>query len=470
LDRIPEGHDLEADIPFNPQDHPLMNVLIVGAGAVGYHLASRLSDEAQSVTVLDPDPTRVRVVADNLDVLALRGSGSNLEQLVEAGIDRMDLVAAVSGVDEVNLLACLVASRFGVPRKIARVRRPHLHGPDSRVPAEALGVDFFISPVRDCAREIFELLDTPWATDVARFAEDRVELIGMRVSRDSPLCGHSVEEVDRELQGPQFVLAALVREGETRIPTGSTRFEDGDKVLVLAPTDDLEGLSRLHGSRSRPIRRVMIAGGSSEAVHLTRLLRAKGVQCTLLVRSIERARELAEGLPGALVLRGDPTDLELLEMEGVEGVDGFVALSERDEVNMLVALLGKSLGARRVITLVHKPEYMNLVERVGLDAAVSPRISAANAVLRFIRSESVSSVATVAGSAAQALDVVVEPGSALAGSRVRDIPFPSGALLGVLVREGEIILPRGDDSVEPGDHAIFFVLPGALSAMERLIR
>lgn len=447
-----------------------MNVLIVGAGAVGYHLASRLSDEAQSVTVLDPDPARVRMMGDNLDVLALRGSGSDLERLIEAGIHRMDLVAAVSGVDEVNLLACFMASRFGVPRKIARVRRPDLHGVDSQVPAGSLGVDFFISPVRDCAREIFELLGTPAATDVARFAEDRVELIGIRVGADSPLCGRSVEEIDRDFRRPNFVIAAFVHDGETRIPTGSTRFQDGDKVLVLAPADDLASLSLLHGSGSRPLRRVMIAGGSSEAVHLTRFLRAQDVQCTLLVRSIDRARELAESLPGALVLRGDPTDLELLEMEGVEGVDGFVALSERDEVNMLVALLGKSLGARRVITLVHKPEYMNLVERVGLDAAVSPRISAANAVLRFIRSESVSSVATVAGSRAQALDVVVDPGSALAGSQVKDIPFPSGALLGVLIRKGDIILPRGGDSVEPGDHAIFFVLPEALSAMEKLIR
>lgn len=447
-----------------------MKVLIVGAGAVGYHLAGRLADEAQSVTIVDPDPARIQRVSDNLDVLAVRGSGSDLTTLEEAGIASADLVAAVSGVDEVNLLACLTASRFDVPIKVARVRHPGHFKPGSRMSPEVVGVDFFISPVQECAQEILELLTTSAATDLAHFADDRVQLVGTRLRPDGPLAGRSVADLDWEFREHRFVLAAVVRDGATRIPTGSTVLEAGDKIFVLAPSEEMAFLPLLSGEEAFQLGRVMIAGGSGEAVHLARALRARNVHCTILERDAGRSRELAEILPGALILRGDATDLELLEMEGVEGVDGFVALTERDEVNMLVALLAKSLNARRVITLVHKPEYMNLVERVGLDAAVSPRISAANAILRFIRTDPVASVVTVAGSGAQALEVVVEEGSRPAGRLVRDLPFPRGALLGVLIRGDEVILPRGPDRVEAGDLAILFVLPEAIAAVEKLFR
>jgi trk system potassium uptake protein len=446
-----------------------MRVLIVGAGAVGFHLASRLVEESQEVVLVDSDPERVRHATENLDVLALQGNGASLPVLEEAGIRRANLLLAVSGSDEVNLLACLAAARAGVRVKVARLRRPDELRPGALLGRGDFGVDLLISPEQECALEIFQLLATEAATDLARFGEGRVHLLGLRIRPGAPVAGKTVRALDQEFQGHRFTLVAVVRGDETTIPTGGTVVEEGDKVFVMAPADQVSALAPLAGHDPGPLHRVMIAGGSGEAEVLAGHLQAHGVACTLLERDAIRARELAERLPRALVLNADPTDMELLRMEGVEGIDGFVALTDRDEVNLLVALLAKGAGARRVIPLVHRTEYTELVDQVGLDAVVSPRISAANAILRFLRRGAVASVATVKGSEGEALEAHIESGSRLAGRRVREAKLPQGAILGALIRQGRVIMPRGRDLMEEGDRAVFFVLPGARSALGRLL-
>lgn len=446
-----------------------LRTFIVGAGAVGYHLASRLAAEGHEITIIDPDPMKVRHVEDNLDALAIEGTGAAPTVLRDAGLEGADILAAVSGIDEVNLLACQIASRMDVRFKVARLRHPEHFPEDGGLTPRDLGADLMISPETECAWEIYQLLNSPAATDLAGFAEGRVQLVGMRIKPESPMAGVSLADLARAHRRHPFVVAAVVHDEQTTVPTGSTVLEAGDKVFVLAETREARRLPRLAGYEPQPLRRVIIAGGSTEAVHLARHFEEHRVQCILLERDRDRARYLAELLPRALVLEGDATDLELLEAEGVEGIDGFVALTDRDEVNMLISLLAKNANARRVIPLVHKPEYAVLAERVGLDGAVSPRISAANAILSFIRRGRVSSVATLKGNAAEALEVVIDESAELIGRSLRDIDFPTGALLGVLVRDGRVILPGGEDTVEAGDHAIFFVLPDARSKLERLI-
>ncbi len=446
-----------------------MRVLIIGAGAVGFHLASRLARESQEVVLVDPDPEKVQHAMDNLDVLAVRGNGASLPILKEAGLTQADLLMAVSGSDEANLLACLAAARAGVRVKVARVRHPEHYAPGALLSRMDLGVDLFISPEQECALEVFQLLATEAATDLARFAGGKVQLLGIRIRPGAPVEGKTLAALDREFEGHRFTLVAVVKGDETLIPRGETVVGAGDKVYVMTAADDVPAVAPLAGYDPVRLRRVMIAGGSSEAEYLAGHLQDHGVACTILVRDPLRARELAERLPKTLILNADPTDLELLQMEGVEDVDGFVALTERDEVNMLVALLAKSAGARRVIPLVHRTEYTALVDRVGLDAVVSPRISAANAILRYIRRGAVASVATVRGSEAEALEAVITGGSRLVGQRVRDVKFPEGAILGALIRRGRVIMPRGRDLVEEGDHAVFFVLPGTQAALGRLL-
>lgn len=446
-----------------------MRVLIIGAGAVGFHLARRLTEESHEVTVVDSDPSRVQRATDNLDVLAIRGNGASIPVLDEAGIADTDILIAVSASDEVNLVACLVASQRGVGVKVARVSHPEYHESTSVLSREVLGVDLLIGPEQSCALEAFELLSTPAATDFARFAEGRVVLMGMRVLPDAPIAGRFVSQLEPFAKEHSFVVAAVVKDGETIVPRGSTRIEAGDKVFFVAPAHAGRSLTTLAGHEPFRLQRVMIGGGSDEAVYLSRHLLEAGAQCTILESDRERCRDLADLVPGALVLHGDTTDLDLLEMEGVEGIDGFVALTNRDEVNMLAALLAKNCGARRAIPLIHKMEYMALVERVGLDAAVSPRISAANAILRYVRKARVSSVATLKGSGAEAMETVVGENAKVAGRPLRDLKLPSGALIGAIVRDDRVIMPRGGDALEPGDHAIVFAVPEARAAIEKML-
>jgi|GEM_PF-2138648 len=335
-----------------------MRVLIIGAGAVGFYLARRLSDQAQEVAIVDPDPAKIQHAADNLDVLAVQGNGAAPPTLEAAGLAKTDILVAASGVDEVNLMACLAASRQDVKVKVARVRHPEHFAPGSLLSLQDLGVDLVISPEQECAWEIFQLLATPAATDLARFAEGRVQLMGLRVRPGAPVEGRSLAAFDQEVGDRRFVVAAVVRDGETEIPTGDTVLRADDKIFLLAPSRQTRKLPALAGHDTHEVRRVIIAGGSDEAVYLAQHLSQHRISSTIVEQSRRRARELAELLPESLILRGDATDLELLQMEGVEGVDGFVALTDRDEVNMLVALLAKSLGADRVIPLVHRAEYM----------------------------------------------------------------------------------------------------------------
>jgi trk system potassium uptake protein len=355
-----------------------------------------------------------------------------------------------------------------VPIKIARVSHPEYHTGESVLSREELGVDLFIGPEQESAWELFQLLHAAAATDLVRFAEGRVQLVGMRVREGSQVAGKTVEELDHELAGRRFVLAAIVRDGETHIPTGASRIEAGDKFFLLAPTEEISSLPPLAGYEPFRLRRVMIAGGSDEGVYLAQHLADHNVACTIIEVRRERCRELARILPRALILNGNATDLELLEMEGVEGIDGFVALTDRDEINMLSALLAKSLGARRVIPLIHRVDYMSLIERVGLDAAVSPRISAVNAILRHVRRGNVASVATLKGTRAEAIELVVGARAPVVGRKVREIDFPRGAILGAIVRGTEVILPRGEDVLLGDDRVIVFVLADAVAGVERI--
>jgi trk system potassium uptake protein TrkA len=445
-----------------------MRIVIIGAGEVGYHLAQRLSEEGQDVVIIEADPERAEQVSAQLDVLTITGNGASLPVLEEAGIRGARLLLAVTSKDEVNVLGCLAASRYSVEIKLARVSNPEYYQAGSVLSREHLGIDLMINPERECARETFQLLNSEAATDLAQFADGALQLVGLRVREGADIDGLTLAALDQRLHPRQYVTVGIVREGETRIPTGQSRFLAGDQVFVLAPPGEVPGIAELAGYHDYHLRRVMIAGGSEEGLHLGRLLTENGIACTILDTDRRRCMELAEKLPKALVLNADATNLELLEMEGVEGVDGFVALTGSDETNMLVSLLAKASGARKVISLIHRYEYMRLVNRVGIDAAVSSRQSTVNAILRYVRRGNVKSVATLKGIDAEVLELQVDADAPIVGVPLAKAPIPEGAVLGAILRAHRTILPRGRDMVLGGDRVIVFALPVAIHEIERL--
>lgn len=446
-----------------------MRVLVVGAGEVGFHLAQRLSEEHQDVVIIESDPERAEHAAQHLDIQTVVGNGASLSALEEASVGKASMLLAVTSHDEVNLIACLAAKRLGVEYTVARISSPDYYERDSVLSREQMGIDLMVNPERECARETFQLLRNAAFTEVAEFANGRVQLIGLKVIEGAPVAGRTLAELRADFEGGyHYVTVAIARDGKTWIPKADSTIEVGDQIYLLAPTTEVKDIPPLAGYPHFELKRVMIAGGSREGQYIAELLLAHGVECTILDRDRRRCVELSEQLPHALVLHGDATDLELLEMEGISGTDGFVAATGNDETNLLSSLLAKEAGARQVLSLIHKFEYVKLVPAVGISAGISPRISTVNAILRRVRRGRVMTVASLSGIKAEAIEFEVSNDSMIAGQRLRDVDFPKDGVVGTILRGDEIILPRGEDILHPGDDVIVFALPDAIARVEAL--
>ncbi|MEX0691877.1 MAG: Trk system potassium transporter TrkA [Gemmatimonadales bacterium] len=445
-----------------------MRVIVVGAGEVGYHVADRLSKEGHDIVVVDVNDERLEYVQAHLDVAVVEGSGASPSALKDAGIDKAGLLLAVTSIDEVNLVCCMTAPvREGLVR-VARVSNPDFYREHGQLEPGRFGVDLLINPERELALEAFRLLQSTAATDVHEFADGAVQLIGLFVTATAPIAGRTLADIGRGEGGRALLTVALEREGVTTVPSGDTVIRVGDHIYVVAAAQDIPRALELCGHEITDVRRVMVGGGSTEAYYLARLLQQHGVQPVMLVADRARAQDLAERLDKTLVLNGDVTDIELLELEGVGGMDAFVALTERDETNLIASLVAHHAGARQVVTLVNKSDFIPLARRLGLDAAVSPRLSAANAILRYVRRGNVTRVATFKESDAEVMSIEVRAESPLVGRPLGELDFPDDAIVAAVVRNREVIVPRGDHVFQPGDTAIIFALPNAISAVTRL--
>lgn len=441
-----------------------MRIVVVGAGEVGYHLAARLSLEQHDVVVIERDPDLGARIQGQLDVLVVEGNGASLTRLEQAGIEDADLLLAVTNIDEVNLIACLIAAQFDVSLKVARVSNPEYYERRGVLAEHKFGADLLINPEEECAREIVKLFHRTRASDVAEFADGRVVLLALPVGRDAPVAGRTLSEIARDLTERHFLTVAIDRDGETLIPDGGTRLVPGDEIYLVAEAPHLDEAYRLLGLEHARIRRAMLLGGGRVGLHLARLLEREGIQPTIIERDRDRCVELAEALETALVLNGDATDLELLRQEGIAETGGLAAVTSEDETNLLASLLCKHLGARKVIALLKRGEYIPLVSRVGVDAAVSPRLSTANRILQMIRGGHILSMAVMERNRAEAMEVEVVEGSPAAGRRVRDLDLPAGSILGSVQRGEDVEIPQGDTRIEAGDRLVVFALPRAVEA------
>ena len=445
-----------------------MRILILGAGDVGLHLAQQLALENHDVVMIEQDRERARMAQDFLDALVVEGNGASLTTLEQAGITKTDLLLAVTSHDEVNIMACLSAAQYEVPKRIARVSKPDYYDHTGILPPERLGVDLMINPERECALESYQLLQSAAAAEFAQFENGLVQLIGVRVKPGAPVAGKRLLEIGRGMQDVRALVVAIARRGETIIPSGATRIEEGDQVFILGEREHMPNVLPLAGYERFDLRRVIIAGGSREAWFLAHMLESHKIGCTLIERDRSRAFELSEDLRKTLVLHGDATDLELLEMEAIGDADGFVAYTGSDETNLLSCLLAKNLGTHRVISLIKRFNYIPLVSRVGVDAAVSPRMAAVNAILTHVRRGSVLAVATLKGTRAEGIEFNVSTRFPYIDMPLSAMKLPKGSLIGAIIRDERAIIPGGDDEIRPGDRVVVFVIPESLRKVEDL--
>lgn len=445
-----------------------MRIIIVGAGEVGFHIAQRLAGEKHDVVVVERDEGKRQQLQDQLDVLTIGGNGASAKVLLQAGVRESDMLIAVTDVDEVNIIACMLAARLGVPRKIARVRNPEYTSSSALLAPEELGIDLLIHPEEETAAEIVRLLKRSVATEVVEFAQGQIQLVGMALDKKAPILGKSLSEVDQAAPGVTFRVVAISRGGGTIIPQGEDRFYEGDQIFVVARPEAIPQIERLIGRTNRKLERVMILGGGKVGFEVARSLQRDRLSIKLIESNREKSIALADRLEKTLVIRGDGTDIDLLAREGILEMDAFVALTGDDEDNIIACLLAKHLGVKKTIALIRRSYYIPLMPRIGIDAAVNPILSTVAAILRFVRRGRVVSVAPLKGVGVEAVEMVASPASQVVGKPLREVHFPKGGILGVIIRGREVLVPTGDDIVQADDKVIVFATPTAIPEMERM--
>ncbi|WP_090621468.1 Trk system potassium transporter TrkA [Natrinema salaciae] len=441
-----------------------MRALVIGAGEVGSNIAASLDDE-HHVVVVDTNADRIDDITYSHDVLAIQGDGTSIGTLRDAGIENADLVIASTDVDETNIVICGAAKAVSDPFTIARVRKPNLLRTWEQSEG-AFGVDFMVCTDLQTAETIVRIAGLPGAHDVETFADGLVRMAEFEVGADSPIAGETVSEADRF---ESLTFAALLRDDDVIVPRGDTVINDGDAAVVIGSRESVRAFasSLTPEPTLEDANEIVVVGGTEIGYQTARLFEADGLEPRLVERDPARARDLAERLPGTLVLQSDATDIDFLVREHVDESDIVVATLESDEKNLLVSLLAKRLGVQRTIGIVESGEYVDLFETVGIDVGVNPRLVTSEEITRFTREQRTENVAMLESDRAEVLEIEVEADSVLFETRIQDAmgELPDGVVIGAISRDGELITPRGETVVRGGDHVVLFVDTAVLDAV-----
>ena len=446
-----------------------MRVVVVGAGEVGFDVARMLAQEQHDVTVIDVDADVLGKVKEKLDVMTVLGNGTSATVLQEAGIQGADMLIAVTAVDEVNMIACMMADRMGVPTTIARTRSDEIARQHSVLKAKDFGIDLVIHPEESAAAEVARLIQRAAATDVLTFCDGHLHLVGMRLDSDSPVIGKSLEDVVQEHPELSFRIKAIVRGMRTILPRGDERLRANDQVFVLTRPKYVTPMSRLMGKSEVRMQNVMVLGGTRVGAGIAlRLSEQSGRRIKLIEPNREMAEDLAEELSDVLVIHGDTTDIDLLVREGLGVMDAVVAVTDDEESNLVTCLMAKHLGVQKTVGLLSKAAYIPISQTIGLDAAVSKKLAVAREVRRYLRGKHVLSVATVHGLDAEILEIQAAPRSPVTRKPLKKLDLPSGILVGAVEHDSSTEIATGNTHIEPGDRAIVFVLPEQVEHVEQL--
>jgi trk system potassium uptake protein TrkA len=442
-----------------------MNIIILGAGRVGESVAESLVSEQNDITVIDQDPERLRLLEERLDLRGVVGNGIQPSVLRDAGAQDADMLIACAAADESNLVVCKVAHDvFNVPTTIARLRSPEFVEGDALMSKTGFAVDHVICPEESVTRYIHQLIDYPEALQVLEFAEGRACLIAVRAVHGGALVGYTLGEIRERLPGVEMRVVAIYRQETEMDPGPSTRILAGDEVFVLADKDQIRVVLGAIHRADRSVQRLMIAGGGKVGLRLARSLVGQ-CQVKLIERDRKRCDYLAGQLPSSmLVLHGDGTDEDLLQDEQVGEMDLFLALSSDDEDNILAAMLAKRLGANRVIALINRRAYADMMQGSTIDIAISPSHTVIGELLAHLRRGDVAQVHSLRRGAAEAIEGIARGDvktSKLVGRRVEEIKLPKGARIGCIVRgEGaasQVLMPHHDALIEADDHIVIFI-------------
>jgi trk system potassium uptake protein TrkA len=469
-----------------------LKIIILGAGRVGSSVAESLCSEANDITVVDTDAARLKQLQDRFDLRTINGNAAHPSILMQAGAQDADLIFAVTRSDETNLVACkLAATLFNTPTRIARIRAADYLSRQEIFDASNFDIDFAICPEQIITDYIVKLIEFPEALQVLEFADGMVSLVAMRAIQGGPMVGHELQDIRRHMPNIETRVAAIFRQDAPIIPEGHTVIEADDEVFFIAATENIRGVMRELRRMDKPIRRVMIGGGGNIGQRL-----AKAIENQYEVKIIEHNKAHAERIAGelnrALVLAGDVTDEELLETENAGEMDLYCAVTNDDENNIMSALLAKRMGVRKVVALINRTSYVNLVQAGRIDIAISPAQATIGTLLARVRRGDCVAVHSLRRGAAEALELIAHgdfKSSQVVGRRIEEINLPKGTTIGAIVRKLEqpeaghpedlaaatrntrVIIAHHDIVIEPDDHVIVFVINKQMvSKIEKLFQ
>ncbi len=446
-----------------------MHILIIGGGDIGFQLAKKLSQEKHDIVMIEKNPQQVMRASEQLDALVLAGNGASYQMLQQAGLDKIEIVAAMTDSDEANLIACKLAKKSGVRTTIARVRHPQFTRTNFILTPEEMGTDLILHPERETADAVLRLVKKSSATYVVEFEGGRIELLGVRIGQDSRLLNIPLKYLGEETDNLHLQIVAINRNYKTVIPQGDDALMKGDQVFVVCDHDYSSQFIELAGKKETRMKNVMILGGGLIGQFI-----AKGLENVANVKIIEqdinKAEKLAELLPHTLIIHGNGTDFDLLEQEDLADMDAFVAVTGNDENNIITTLLAQHSNVYRSIALINNQAYLSIAGKIGMDAVVSKQSLTVSAVQRYIRQQEVASFAGLPGIDAHLIEYIASDGCKISCKELKDISFPRHAIVGVVMRENELFIPHGDTRIEPGDKVVVFALPQALDELEKLFK
>ena len=446
-----------------------MNILIVGAGIVGFNLAQELSHEGHDISIIDADAEKIKLISEKLDVLAIRGNGCLPSTLIQGRIRDAEMVIAVPDKDEINLMVCFLAHKFEVKERFARLRDMELTGESQVFKPQELFVDYAINPAEIIIDSIIKIIKTPGAVNVAEFADGQIFFRGFDVPEDAPLAGKTIEEIREVCELNAFLVVAIVREGKMIIPKYESQIRAGDKIYVLVDHDFLPLVLPMLNRQVDEIQKIIIFGASRVAVNLARELDEFIDDVSIIEPSLGKANEAADTLEHTVILHGSGTDPDLFNDINMKDADLFLALSNNDEMNILSALLAKKHGAKRAAVITNDPDYLPILDSIGMDVTINPRLITVSEILKHLRKGQVVNLYKLIEGEAEVLEIVTTADSAATGKRINQLNMPSQSIIGALLRkDGEMVVPGGSTEIQEDDTVIVVTLPDCITKIEKI--
>lgn len=450
-----------------------MKVIICGAGQVGFNIARHLAHEQNDVTVIDRSEELINKVRNSLDVHALVGYASYPDLLESAGAEDADMIIAVTLFDEVNIVACQVAhSLFNVPTKIARIRAQNYLNPKwgALFSRDHMPIDVIISPEIEVAKAAINRLQVPGATDMIRFADDKIWVVGTKLDEDCPVVDTPLRQLTELFPDLNIVVCGILRNGKLIVPSGDDQLLVGDLIYIASEKTHVSRALTVFGHEEEEVKNVVIVGGGNVGEFLSEQLVESDskFKIKIIERNQERAIKIAEKVSKAVVLHGDALDMEILKEANISGTHSIISVTNDDKVNILSALLAKQMGCKSAITLINDHTFGDLTGSVGIEAFVDPRQTTVSSILQHMRRGRISSLQSLAGGEAEVIEAVAVEASPLVGVPLREVKLPSGIIIGSVIQDGNIVVPKGGTIIKAGDTVIVFTCADMIKKVEEL--